>query len=250
MGDLIKDVGYSKVTKLIEILDQYNVNPDNLEVFRKASSWKQRTVARIHKFDSFLWAMLEMEQTLGKAGFLESDLKLLAGNEEKIKRVLKIAREGTENPQAVIQLLDSIVRVDRTIRPTYPDWKKKVLFPKLENFGPSEFDAAKLELWIHKGQKNGGRVKGQIIFEYLKKEKMLGNCLGLRDLEEIKKKRIDFFRKYFRDKAIFGWKSVVQGRGGDLSVPYLYDGGYEVVLDWYWLEYGWSGNCPGLRLAS
>jgi hypothetical protein len=249
MGDLITNVEYSKVTRFIEILDQYNVNPNDLEVLRKASSWKQRIIARIHKSDSFLWAMLETEQAFGKAGFFEEDLKRLASDENKMKRIFEIAREGIENPQ-VIQLLDSIVRVDRTIRPTYPDWKKKVLYPKLENSGPSEFDVAKLELWLHEGQKNGGRVKGQIIFDYLKKERMLGSCLGLRDLEEIQKKGVVFFRKYFQGKAIFAWKSVLLRRGGVLYVPYLCEIGDSVVLHWFWLEDAWTGGYPALRLAS
>lgn len=40
---------------------------------------------------------------------------------------------------------ESLVRVDRTIRPVYPEWMKDLSFPELEIFGPSEFDIRTLE---------------------------------------------------------------------------------------------------------
>ena len=37
------------------------------------------------------------------------------------------------------------IRVNRAIRPTYPDWVKEVLHPELENSGPAEYDVGQLE---------------------------------------------------------------------------------------------------------
>src|SRR3989344_8235408 len=47
---------------------------------------------------------------------------------------------------------DPIIHVDRTIRPTYPNWVKKVMHPKLELTGPGEFDVFKLQQWLHPDQ--------------------------------------------------------------------------------------------------
>ena len=145
---------------------------------------------------------------------------------------------------------DSTLFVDRTIRSIYPNWVEKIIHPELEKTGPAEYDISKLELWIHDGQKDGNWVKGQIIYEYLKTSCSLKDCLSLRDLEEIQKKGVAFFRKHFAGKAIFAWKSVVLHRDGNLLAPYLYECGDKIVLAWYWLEYGWDDHDPAPRFTS
>ena len=37
--------------------------------------------------------------------------------------------------------LDTIIHVDRSVRPLYPDWMKEVMHPELEDVGPSEYDS-------------------------------------------------------------------------------------------------------------
>lgn len=145
---------------------------------------------------------------------------------------------------------DSIVRVNRAVKPTCPGWMKGVLHPELEGTGPAEYNIANVEQWLHEGQKNGGCVKGQKIYKHLKNNNMLESCLGLADLLAIQAKGIDFFRKHFAGKAVFGWKSVVWTRIGYLNVPCLYESGGKVYLDWYWLGNGWYGDNPALRFAS
>lgn len=145
--------------------------------------------------------------------------------------------------------VSSIITVDRTIRPTYPGWMKSVLYPEMENTGPSEFDVSKLNQWLHDNQKMG-TMTGNVIHEYLKSNNMLKGCLGLRDLEEIQKKGIAFFREHFKGKAVFGWKSVVRRADGYQYAPCLVGSGGRVVLDWYWLDYGWDSSYPALRFAS
>lgn len=145
---------------------------------------------------------------------------------------------------------DTIIRVDRSVRPTYPEWMKDVLHPELEAVGPTEFEIARVEQWLHDDQKGGNYVRGQVIYDHLKSYNMLESCFGLRDLEEIQKKGIAFFRKYFESRVVFGWRSVVRNRIGDLLAPYLLESDGEVVLGWSWLDNRWYGRDPALRLAS
>ena len=196
------------------------------------------------EFGKDLGLMHEVVVTGRKVGFTSEDWAMLAHDEKKIRQVLELIRGN------VTLQFDSIIRVDRSVRPTYPDWARIVMHPELENLGPVEFDAAKLELWLHEGQKDGKWVNGQVIYEYLKEKKMLENCLGLSDLIEIQAKGIDFFRRHFASKAVFAWKSVVRRRRGFLNVPCLYEHGDKVVLHWDWLVDVWDVINPALRFAS
>ena len=163
-------------------------------------------------------------------------------------RLNMILRESSVSvPEPTI---DPIIRVNRSISPAYPSWVK-VLHPELENIGPAEFDVSKLELWLHKDQKDGRLAQGKVIYEYLKEKEILVTCLGLTDLLEIQKKGLAFFRKYFQDKAIFAWKSVVRHRDGDrLNAPSLVERGGQVMLSWGWLGGIWSDAGPAARFAS
>lgn len=145
---------------------------------------------------------------------------------------------------------DSIIRINRSVKPTYPDWVVKVLHPELEMTGPAEYNAAKLEQWLHDDQKDGGWIRGQKIYEHLKNNNMLESCIGLADLLAIQAKGIYFFRKHFAGKMVFGWKSVVRSRFGNLRAPCLCESGDEVYLHWRGLEGAWGGLGPALRLAS
>lgn len=145
--------------------------------------------------------------------------------------------------------MNSIISVDRSVRPSYPAWVKEVLHPKLENTGPTEFDTGKLEKWLHDDQRNGVAT-GQGVYNYLKTSGALKDCAGLRDLEEIQKKGLAFLRRHFGRKVVYGWKSVVRSSVDDLlRVPCLDVYGYEVVVEWSWLGHDW--NCwPALRFPS
>ncbi len=48
------------------------------------------------------------------------------------------------------------------------------------------------------------------------------------------------------------WKTFciyVRNRHGNLNVPYLYENGDKVVLNWNWLDNDWNSNNPALRHA-
>lgn len=148
--------------------------------------------------------------------------------------------------------LNTIIHVDRTQKPDYPSWLKKVMHPELEAQGPVEYDLANVEQWHHDGQKGGKWIEGNKIYARLKENdnELLKTCLTLRDGEEIKKNGVEAFRKFFKGKALFLWGSVVQSGDGYLYVPYLHDDGDEVVVSWGRLDYGWRDSYPAGRLAS
>ena len=144
--------------------------------------------------------------------------------------------------------LDTIIRVDRSVRPAYPDWMKEVMHPELEATGPAEYDLAKVALYLHDDQKNG-TMKGTVLYEHLKSTDSLKSCFGLHDALEAQKKDIAVFRKLFGGKAVFCWRSIVRRRPGSLLVPYFYGNGGKVVVLWAGLDSVWSGNHPAARFA-
>jgi hypothetical protein len=101
--------------------------------------------------------------------------------------------------------------------------------------------ASQTELWLYDDQKTGW-ARGRLILAYLTETGLLASCADLAELEAIKAKGIDFFRKYFAGKAVFGWRGV---RGG--SVPYLVESVGKVVLHWYHLDNYWNARNPALR---
>lgn len=145
--------------------------------------------------------------------------------------------------------LDFLVRVDRTVRPTYPAWFKKLMHPKLELAGPAEYDLQTgVQEWLHDGQKNG-IVVGKTIYKHLQKGDALATCLNLQDGLAIQAKGIAVFRRLFGGKAVFLWGSVVQSRFGNLRVPCLCKDGDKVVVFWHWLGDRWDSLDPALRFS-
>ena len=142
-----------------------------------------------------------------------------------------------------------IIRVDRSAPIVYPDWVDKPLHPELEKTGPATFDMSEVEQWLHDDQKIGV-VKGQVVYDHLEKHDMLKTSFGLYELQAIQSQGIEFFRKHFAGKAVFGFKSTVLSRGGRQDAPCLVEGGGRVVLHWRWLDDDWNARHPALRFAS
>ena len=146
---------------------------------------------------------------------------------------------------------ECIIRVDRSVRSSYPDWVKTVMYPELETTGPTEYDINKVEQWLHDEQRNGKWIEGYEIYAFLKETDALKTCLGLRDLEEIQKKDITSFRKYLQgNNVIFGWKSVAMDNDGRLVVPFLHERSGKAVVDWNWLGVEWGGHDPAFRFIN
>lgn len=166
--------------------------------------------------------------------------------------VVRLMKCGEQRSTPAVD--DSLIRIMRPVKPTYPNWVREVMHPELEDVGPGEYDLAQIDPWLHDGQRNGGRVTGNRIYEDFERNDGLKTCLGLRDGEEIQKKGIAVFRRFFAGKALFLWKSVVRSFDGDLVVPYLGEGSgrAHVHEGWIFLErgHGWNGHNPAARFKS
>lgn len=160
-------------------------------------------------------------------------------------------------PAKVSAPVGTIIRLNHLIRPTYPDWVdpewiNAANFVALERAGPETFtlEEIRANLWLHEGQKNGGGVRGNIIYDFLREHDMLEKHLGLADGLAIQREGIAVFRKFFGDKVLYLWRGTVRDRHGRLRVPCLCEDGGRVVLGWRWLDGGWRDSGPAGRFAS
>lgn len=143
--------------------------------------------------------------------------------------------------------LDFIIRVDRSIKPNYPEWVERVMHPELECIGPAEYNLqTEVEQWFHNKQEIGF-VTGTLIYDHLKKDNILTDCLSLADLLALQTKGTTLFRRLYPGKAVFGWKSVAQEYTNALCVPYLYVCVGIAMLSWRWLVSPWAHLDPALR---
>ena len=142
-----------------------------------------------------------------------------------------------------------IVYVDRSVRPSYPEWVKEPLYPEHECSGPENFDPGTLNQYLFGKQLSGGYETGHAIHEHLLSDGLLASCVNLQDLVAIKSLGIKLFRKHFKGKALFAWKSVVSDHDGGLRVPCLVGYARYAMLGCYLLETGWNEYRPALRLA-
>lgn len=151
---------------------------------------------------------------------------------------------------------DSIIRIARSVKPSYHKLVSKIVYPEMELSGPSEYDLSKVEqLWPCGDQKHGDVVEGNIIHEHLRETGVIAACLTLKDGLAIQAKGIALFRKLFADKVVLLFGSVAQvddsllpDTSGNpdfkwgLFVPYLADSYGEVKLDWDWLDNNYSST--------
>jgi hypothetical protein len=194
----------------------------------------------------------ELKAAFRRGGWTNALIKLACEGDLLAKFKLVVEGSATIVPVAPKEEIpvSTIVNVDRSIKPAYPGFVKRVMHPELEITGFAEYDiASAVSLWLYDKQKNGGVTTGQTIYDYLKKNRMLESCGNLQDALAIQKLGVAAFRKVFGNSVVYFWKSVVQSRGGHFSVPYLYVRGGRVVLRWGWLGYDWYGRKPAVRFA-
>lgn len=181
----------------------------------------------------------ELKMAFRRSGWTNSEIKELCERETlfQVRRVISgQAKIVPIKPiQANGEVVDTIVRVDRSIRPAYPvDRVQAAMHPELENTGPTEFDLWDVEEWLHPDQKRG-MVRGEFLYQYLKDNDMLKSCLSFQDGVEIQKKGTDIFLTLFRGKTVCLWKSVVQCYGVSLRVPCL-SSQVGSAVNMYWLS--------------
>ncbi len=156
------------------------------------------------------------------------------------------------------EIMNTIIRVDRSVRPGYPDFLLKVMDPELESAGPAEYDLVNVELWLHDNQKGGKWITLGEIYNYLKSNDLLKSCLGLADGIEIQKRGLATFRSLLGNsgkiKSVNLWRSVIEGLGVDQTsnfyVPYLFELDDKIILDWSCLKNGVKGGVAALRFPS
>ena len=105
----------------------------------------------------------------------------------------------------------------------------------------TKIDLSQIETFQHPKQKDGW-VSGHELYQWIKNEGFLKDCLTLEDLKETQKIGVTAFREYFKGKWVYGWGSVLVG-----VVPCLieYDGG--VVQSWRHLVDRFRAGSVGLR---
>lgn len=206
-----------------------------------ANGWRRRTEMSEMKYRTVDFGTAEA--VFNKLGGMDGIRLFLADELVVVPKTPPVVLPPVPEPP-----IDFTVRVDRSVKPAYPSWSDRVMYPKLQRTGPAKYNLRdNVEQWLHPNQLSV--CTGETIYESLKRDSALTDQLGLADLQAIQKMGIKVvFRKLFSGKTVFGWKSVVRSRGSrNLRVPYLYDGGYEVVLRWRSLVLDWSSGDPALR---
>lgn len=156
----------------------------------------------------------KFETAVGRNGGTKEDIEWLS-NKENFRQVIRLARGEKASG------LQTLIRVDRTVPPTYPSFTKRVLHPEFEKQGPAEYELSSIEQWTLSGQSLRGRVPAYDIYDQLKNENLLRVCLTLRDSEEIKKNGLAAYRRVFGEKTLVMWGSIVEHVSGSLCVACL-----------------------------
>lgn len=234
MGDLIR-TPHSEINAFIELLDSLGVIPYDLKVLRTASSWDRHTASRILKKDSFLWAILEMEQTAAKAGFNEDDFKKLGGNEDLMRQLHQVVR-GLAEVKPVEHL------VDLDAEPFTPDgWKVE----EHHKGGQFKWDAQKVKLYLSKKQKGSSYIEGNKL-----REELNGQPVFNANLLDYLLKNPHLIPEEWKGKYVFFLGTIYRGSSGDLYVRYLYWGGSGWGWGGFWLGDDFGARGPAALRAS
>lgn len=100
-----------------------------------------------------------------------------------------------------------------------------------------------IELYYHPKQKKDGWINGTELYQYLRDENLLEDCLTLENLKEIQSLGSKEFNTYFKDKYVVAWNSVE-----DDFVWYLYGFVGKVVLSRRWVGHDFYRGYPALLL--
>lgn len=156
-------------------------------------------------------------------------------------RKLKQFLQGLSSKEGVAPtkegITDTIIRIDRSLCPSYPSFVAKVLFPELESSGPAEYDLAKVVSHLHAKHMETTLLPGKELFEYIKENKLIENCLSLVDARVIGKMDTKTFERIFEDKYVVYWKSIITDSDGHLLVPYHHYSEGKVVGGYQALEH-------------
>ena len=127
------------------------------------------------------------------------------------------------------------IRIDRSVRPNYPDWVAQVVHPELEDTGPKDFrDRKAFVNWIR------GKHRAGLLNDHITHLSHLRDCLNLQDGKELLKYTGLIPDLFTGDEDEWGeclylWKSVVWDNRGNLQVPIVHPD----CIDWLPLEPHW-----------
>ncbi len=214
-----------------------------------AMSSSASEISGVSEFGKDLGLMHEVVVTGRKCGITRKDWSVLAHNEDKMRGIAQYLHDEVDlvpktkpAPESEAEV-NTLIRIDRSVKLVYPDWVKEIADPELEGVGPAEYDMTKVELWPHDNQKYGGFVTIRMVYDYLKSSNKLRNCLGLEDALEIQKNGIVAFRKVFGYKVPICLRSVVVDQNG-WRVPYFFGSVDEIVQHWFWLDRSLNDDNP------
>lgn len=168
-------------------------------------------------------------QKLFTSGYLHDLLigNINAVNRDEFRKLLDLPKLGEQRFLAhVIVTSEGVpIHVDRSVQPDRSVYSGievgRIIYLGIESFGPADYNLTDVDLWQHGDQLNNGETDGYSISKYLEKHQMIASCLSLRDGEEIQKKGVSIFRKFFGNNRVFLWKSLVQCKNAELRVPFL-----------------------------
>jgi hypothetical protein len=141
-----------------------------------------------------------------------------------------------------------IVRVDRSTEPALPELAISFVRPDLQAIGPSRYGLYDIELYLPEKQKGCGHLPGNEVYCHLKREVCVKRtlALGLHDALAIRDQitELSVYRKYFRYKTVYCWKSVIESCGERSFVPFFCWGNGAVTVEWTCLDVELQSDCP------
>ncbi len=240
MGDLIR-TPFSEVIKAVEILDHFGVVPCDLEAFRKASSWSQKTVARVFRTDPSVWAALELEDAAARMGFTPGELRALAQKEDLLRQFHQVFLG-----QAEIKLADHVI--DCNADPVLMNgWSVE----KHEKTGSFKWDPKQVQFYLSKSQNKDSYIEGN----KLRKELAGKPVLNASVLDYLLKNQ-QLIPEEWKEKTngyttcIFFLGTIYRDVLGDRCVRCLswHDGAWR--WNYRWLDNGWFDHDPAALRAS
>lgn len=261
MGDLIK-MPHSELHATMEVLDRLGVNPHDFEVLRKASSWSQATVARVHKTDPSVWAALELEDVLVRLGFAPGEIRALAGREDLLRLVKQAlcGQSGKASPEEPLwkRVSETAINVNLGFSPKLPfdgaEIEKHVgsgWVPVEKRIDGLYVDGRKVILHLSRRQQNGKWLKGHDLRDELTGKPVLNANI----LDALYENAHLIPEDWKRDETgnilyIFFWGTVFRCASGLPYVRFLYflDGRWDRL--YFWLVDDWVSGNPAAVLAS
>ena len=194
----MSDVSLEQTTHLLSIISKKGVSGEHLQKLFTSGLFPDLLIGNIDNVDRDEFRKLLGLPKLGEQRFLAHVI---------------VTSEGVP------------IHVDRSIQPDRSVYSGigvgRIIYPEIESFGPADYNLTDVDLWQHGDQLNNGEIDGYSISEYLEKHQMIASCFSLRDGEEIQKKGVSIFRKFFGNNRVFLWKSLVQCKNAELRVPFL-----------------------------